>query len=377
MKKHKKKWYLFKSEKRPTTINLTDAEWLWLLFAWGESQISHTFENSKSELLSEVEKYRLKFKPTALKEDQKIFIRNFKTNFFDRNKGVSKVVQNKLSDGYQKSDSIKAISLWKPVWNYLISQIDYLYTFKEEALMIVPKEEIIVHDVYERVDIPYSLEGTVRVPKKRRLLNISEEEGEKQLHVLKNIITSLLVLIPIFLSIIVFINVILGVVLSGITLMITGIIFITRNIVSKKIFFFYKRDIFKILFPEKKMVSNYLGNSYSSNNFSPARVAINIFFEEQNGIRNHRRLLRKDLHPCYIQDVKYISLCLKNGNNKQEIVHKTSSKDPLLFFEENDVIIIPYDAKENNHIIGILKNVINIEELDIPKIIYEGIQTKL
>lgn len=373
------------SRKKPKTINLSDSEWLWLLFAWGESQLSELF-NTKSDFLYQVKDKGLKFTTTSLKDNEKIIdVRNFKTNFFDVKKVLlSTMVVNKLKDDDSrdpsdtaKKNAIKALSIWKPVWDYLISQTDTLYIFKEEALKAYPKETMIQHNIGDKPNIQYFFGSTVRISEKLKVamdIMTSENKKDDQLRLYRYIIMFLLLYNPICFIIGSFVSIILGVFLFMICFMITGIIFYKKDYLFRMIFNNSKKNLFKELIPERRMISNYLGGKLSSKKkYHPSTVGIDLFFDEQDGIKKHIRLLEKELFPSYVQDIDFITLSFMSG----EKIEKIEGKDPLMFFEKDDIITIPYYDIQENPVIKILKENIDIEKLDIPKIIYEGIQPKL
>lgn len=350
-------------------INVTAEEWLKKLFALGESQLSNLF-GTRSDLCDELEKKGIYVLPSSINEKEIISVRNYKSHYFDKEKRET-YTQN------IKATGLKGIAIWKPVWEHLISQIPNAYVFSGRSLFLQAKQEFVAHNRNETPDFDFYLAG--KVPSSPRLLEefyIGEEEKNKQLQFIKKtpVLFFILSIIPLILTII--IGNIVGISSFLFILVVLGIVFYFRNRRFKKYFFIPRRKIFEDLFPNKRLVTDDIGE-YLALGKPVTMIGIDLFKDEQVAALHHKRLIEGGLNPSYVQLTCYINIFVKNDNKFHNVVSKKGNYNPILFFEENEVIIIPFEEINDHPIIKYLINNIYILKLDIPKIISEYISKKL
>jgi hypothetical protein len=88
-------------------------------------------------------------------------------------------------------------------------------------------------------------------------------------------------------------------------------------------------------------------------------------------------LIKEGLNPSYVQLTCYVSLFAKYDNKFHRVIGKEKSIDPILFFEENEITIIPFEEIQNHPIMRYFIEQIDISKLDIPRIIADYISKKL
>lgn len=344
-------------------------DWFENLFAYGESQLSALF-GTRSDLCADLEKKGFSIGPSPLSESEILYVRNYKSQYFDKDK-------KEIYTQSIKATGLRGIAIWKPVWEYLISQIPNAYTFSGKSIFVLTKQDLVQHNKDEEPCFDYYLGG--KVPSSPRLLEelyIGEEQKEKQVYFSKNLaIWSLLLsFIPLVLSITV--SETIGIGMFCVIISILGWLFYSKNKRFKKFFFIPRKKIFQTLFPNKHLVTDDLGEYYALGE-SVSMIGINLFADEQVGALYHRRLLKEDLNPSYVQLTCYISLFTKDEEGFHRIVRKRDFFDPIMFFEEKEVIIIPFEEIDNNPIMEYLIKNIDISTLDIPKIISDYVSKKI
>ena len=344
-------------------------EWFETVFAYGESQLSILF-NTRSDLCDELEKKGLKVIPSNINESEILNVRNYKSNYFDREK-------REMYSQSTKKTGLKGIALWKPVWEHLIAQIPNAYVFSGKSLFLQAKQEFVVHDWTERAEFDFYLAGNV--PSSTRLLEelyIGEEEKDKQLQFTKKIAVLSFIASTIPLVLTIFVGNIVGISSFMFVFGFLGILYYFRNRRFKRYFFVPRKKVFQKLFPNKRLVTDDLAE-YLAMSQPVSVVGINLFKNEQVGARYHQRLIKEGLNPSYAQLICYINLFAKHDNKFHRIIGKEKSVDPILFFEEKEVTVIPFEEIENHPIMNYLVENIDISKLDIPKIISDYISSKL
>ncbi|MDD3263013.1 MAG: hypothetical protein PHR61_04140 [Candidatus Absconditabacteria bacterium] len=344
-------------------------EWFENLFAYGESQLSALF-GTRSDLCDELEKKGFIVSPSNISQDEIMNVRNYKSNYFDKEK----------RDFYSqniKITGLKGIAIWKPVWEYLISQIPNAYVFSGKSLFLQAKQEFIVHDKGELPVFDFYLAGNApSSPRFLEELYIGEEEKDKQLQFTKKIavLSFIIPIIPLILTI--FVGNFIGISSFVFILGTLGIIFYLRNRNFKRYFFVSRKKVFQKLFPNKKLLTDELVE-YLAFNKPVSVVGINLFKDEQVGALYHQRLIKEGLNPSYVQLTCYVSIFAKYDNKFHRVIGKEKSIDPILFFEENEIIIIPFEEIQNHPIMRYFIEQIDISKLDIPRIIADYISKKL
>jgi len=345
--------------------------WFKMLFAYGESQLSMLFD-TRSDLCDNLETNGIFTKRTSLNSEEEILrVRYYKSQYFDKCK----------KDIYKqniKATGLRGIALWKPVWEYLISQIPNAYTFSGKSLFVQSKQEFIHHNRDEKVCFDYYLGGKVSASTKfLEELRNGEKNKDKQVKTLKKLVVLSLILsiVPILSS--VFFNEITGIIISSMILICLAVFFYFRNRNFDKFFFLPRRKIFEELFPNKKLLTDEIG-LYCASGKPLAMIEIDFFSDEQVGVLYHQKLLKDGLNPSYVQLTCYTSLFTKKDNKFYRIIGKEQQNiNPILFFEENEIVIIPFDEIENHPIMEYLIKNIKISDLDIPKIISKYVYNKL
>lgn len=314
-------------------------KWLQLLFAFVESQLSNSIFSKESHLESQLhdnidflfpdhvdkeEKKELllealnkKFSIDAnLSEEEYLAaldearsrLITFKEDYFDQPRKILKP---------QVSDTLKqgVIPIWKPIWEYLISQIEDLYRFEGRQFLVLPEKQM-----YLRTITP--IQKLLRKFIGKKIYKIKDP--------IKNQLCSIIS---------------------------------PSSSISKE-------EYLKTIFPNRELLMSNLAGYYYSMGKPVVLGRINPFYDEEVGVLYHQKLINDyGLKPIYLQFGNAIEVFEKDIKNDRckKIVSKESNNNPLIYFEEGEVVFVPYQEVKDNKVAKELMNIeiTSLNSLDI------------
>lgn len=341
-------------------------EWLSLLYAYGESQLSRSLWGTESDLIKQLPPDMII--KESLIEDENIYrARKYKTKFFDPQKKL-------YYDQVVKIIKQKGISLWKPVWDYLIQQVPEAYVFFGESIFT----EFVPLDVrYKKTDDfsyePY-LACCVTNSNKLFKKTISlEEERDKKINKLQKKLNYITIIALISFMISFFFNDWFALIVFSCMFTIIGMIFRSKRNIVKRFINLTRKQIFEILFPNKTTVKDLIVDKHTT-------IRIDLFQNEQLGVKRFEHLSKeKKLTPSYVQYSDFIKLSVEKQQEREfnQIIGKKQNYDPIIYFEQEEVVVIPFDGLDNHPIMKYIIENIKISELDIPTIIEDYLEKTL
>lgn len=317
-------------------------KWLQLLFAFIESQLSnsifsktsylegqlhdnidfffsnhHIDKEEKKQLLLEALNKKFSIDDNlseeeylaALDEARSRLI-TFKEDYFDQPRKILKP---------QVSDTLKqgVIPIWKPIWEYLISQVEDLYRLEGKQFLVLPEKQMYLRTINPMQKLLHTLFG-------RKIYKVKDP--------IKNQLCSVIGQSP-------------------------------SSSHSKE-------ELLNIFFPNKELLMSNLSGYYYSMGKPVVLGRINPFYDEEVGVLYHQKLINDyGLKPIYLQFGNAIEVFEKDIKNDRckKIVSKENNNNPLIYFEEGEVVFVPYEEAKNSIIMNQLMNIdiTSLNSLDI------------
>ena len=347
-------------------------KWLTTLYAYGESQLSRSLWDTESDLIKQLP-LDLEIKSSEIDEQNIYRMRKYKTHFFDPNK-------KKVYDQVVKTTKQKGIALWKPVWEYLIKQVPDAYTFSGDCLFT----EFVPIDVVYNKSLDFTYEpyvATSVVNSSKIFRSLLEEERDKKLDKLQKNLQYTMIGALFSFMISFFLSRWFGLLAFSLTSIIVFLIFRQKGNIVKKFSFLSKREVLKNLFPDNKTIKSIILDDTIT-------VRVNLFNNEQQGVKMFNTLTKENpreqskesiFTPSYVQNIDSISLSIKNQDERRfnQRVKKSKKNDPIMYFEKDEVVIIPVQGLENHPVMEYIIENIKIEDLNIPCIIEKYLEKSL
>lgn len=333
-------------------------EWLSLLYAYGESQLSRSLFGTESDLIKQLP-LEMIIKTSLIEEENIYRGRKYKTKFFDPQKKI-------IYDQVVKVCKQKGISLWKPVWEFLLQQVPETYVFFGESLFT----EFVPLDIKygSKDDFTFEPYLACSIPNNSKLFRKTaslQEQRERKIDSLqKNLSFSVIIALVGFLISSFFDRWISG----GIFLILIGVIvsiFYSKSNLVKKFIILTRKEILKELFPEKKTFKDLIISNHLT-------VRINLFQNEQLGVKRFENYSKDEkITPSYAQHTDYISVSIKKEEEIRfnQLVEKKTTNDPIMYFEMDEVVVIPFEGLDDHPVMQYIMENIKIDSLDIPEII--------